>query len=98
MGVGPRHPIAGTPAGYSLNVTVLPATQRLSYLSAWPTGQARPNVSTLNSWTGKVVANAAIVPAGTNASVSVFVTDPTAVILDIDGYFALPGGPGALSF
>ena len=91
-------PIAGTPAGYSLNVTVVPTGQRLSYLTAWPTGQGRPNVSTLNSWTGKVVANAAIVPAGTNASVSVFVTEPTAVILDIDGYFALPGGPGALSF
>ena len=90
--------IAGTPAGYSLNVTVVPAQQRLSYLTAWPTGQARPNVSTLNSWTGKVVANAAIVPAGTNASVSVFVTEPTAVILDIDGYFAVPGGQGALSF
>ena len=65
--------IPASPAGYSLNVTVVPTqAQRLSYLTAWPTGRTRPNVSTLNSWTGKVVANAAIVPSGTNASVSVF--------------------------
>ena len=32
-------------------------------------------------------ANAAIVPAGANGAVSVYVTDTTNVILDIDGYF-----------
>ena len=83
--------------GYSLNITVVPPGP-LSYLTLWPTGQARPLVSTLNSWAGKVVANAAIVPAGTNESISVFVTNPTDVILDGNGYFAPPGGPGALSF
>ncbi len=90
-----------TPAGataYSLNVTAVPDTNYLGFLSAWPTGQVQPNVSTLNSWTGKVVANAAIVPAGTNGSISAFVTDPTDVILDINGYFSQPGGAGALSF
>jgi len=34
------------------------------------------------------VANAAIVPAGTNGAISIFVTNPTHVILDINGYFA----------
>jgi hypothetical protein len=42
----------------------------------------------LNSWEGSVVANAAIVPAGANAAISVFVTQPTHVVLDINGYFA----------
>jgi hypothetical protein len=37
------------------------------------------------------VANAAIVPAGTNESISVFVSNPTDVILDINGYFGPPG-------
>jgi hypothetical protein len=85
---------------YSLNITVVPnpATHYLGYLSTWPTGQPQPLVSTLNSWQGKVVANAAIVPAGTNSSVSVFVSDPTDVILDTNGYFAAPGGTGALTF
>jgi sugar lactone lactonase YvrE len=91
----------GTPspaAAYSLNVTVVPSTDYLGYLSTWPTGQPQPLVSTLNSWTGKVVANAAIVPAGSNGSISVFVTNPTDVILDTNGYFGAPGGTGALTF
>jgi hypothetical protein len=42
----------------------------------------------LNSWDGCVVANAAIVPAGANGAISVFVSNSTDVILDINGYFA----------
>ena len=89
--------IPATARAYSLNVTVVPDGP-LSYLTLWPTGQAQPLVSTLNSWTGKVVANAALVPAGTNDSISVFVTSPTDVVLDVNGYFGLPGSPGGLSF
>ncbi len=89
--------IPSTARAYSLNATVVPAGY-LGYLSAWPTGQAQPLVSTLNSWKGKVVANAAIVPAGTNESISVYVTNPTEVILDIDGYFAAQGSANGLSF
>ncbi len=91
----------GIPAwarAYSLNVTAIPLTDYLGYLTTWPTGSAQPGVSTLNSWTGKVVANAALVPAGSNGSVSVFVTDPSNVILDINGYFGQPGGTGELAF
>ena len=82
---------------YSLNITVVPAGY-LGYLTTWPTGEPQANVSTLNSWTGKVVANAALVPAGTNESISVFVSNPTNVILDINGYFSQPGSQGALFF
>ena len=82
---------------YSLNVTVVPSGP-LGYLTTWPAQQNQPFVSTLNSLDGSVVANAAIVPAGANGGISVFVTDPTGVILDINGYFAPPGGAGALSF
>jgi uncharacterized repeat protein (TIGR01451 family) len=89
--------IPATARGYSLNFTVVPSGY-LGYLTTWPTGQTQPNVSTLNSWAGKVVANAALVPAGTNGAISVFVSDPTAVILDTNGYFAAPGSAGALSF
>jgi hypothetical protein len=60
----------------------------LEYLSVWPAGSPQPFVSTLNSWDGSVVANAAIVPAGTNGAISVFVTDSSHVIVDINGYFA----------
>jgi hypothetical protein len=89
--------LPATARAYSLNVTVVPEGP-LSYLTLWPTGQAQPLVSTLNSWTGKVVANAALVPAGTNESISVFVTNATDVVLDTDGYFAASDSSGALSF
>ena len=79
--------IPSNAAAYSLNVTVVPDGV-LSYLTAWPTGSPQPQVSTLNSFDGAVVANAAVVPAGTGGAISVFVTNRTHVILDIDGYFA----------
>ena len=40
----------------------------------------------MNSPDGRIKANAAIVPSGNNA-VSVYVSDTTDVIIDIDGYF-----------
>src|SRR5271165_1123194 len=88
--------IPSTAVAYSLNVTVVPSGA-LNYLTMWPSGQAQPNVSTLNS-DGRVKANAAITPAGTNGGVSVFVSDATHVILDIDGYFVPAGTASALAF
>ena len=88
--------IPPTAAAYSLNVTVVPNAS-LGYLTIWPTGEPQPYVSTLNS-DGRIKANAAIVPAGANGGVSVFVTDATQVILDIDGYFAPSGTTSSLAF
>ncbi|MBI4907459.1 MAG: hypothetical protein HY820_27790 [Acidobacteria bacterium] len=81
-------------SAYSLNVTVVP-NGVLSYLTLWPAGQPRPVVSTLNSFDGRTKANAAIVSAGTNGAVSVFVTDRTDVVLDINGYFVPPEAGGS---
>jgi hypothetical protein len=78
---------------YALNVTAIPHNI-LHYLTIWPSGQPQPNVSTLNSPTGAVVANAAIVPAGTDGDVSVFAYDDADLVLDINGYFAPPGNRG----
>ncbi len=89
--------IPATAQAYAMNFTVVPPGY-LGFLSTWPTGVAQPNVSTLNSWTGKVVANAAIVPGGTNESISVYVSNPTDVIMDVNGYFGAPAGGSALSF
>lgn len=83
--------IPANAAAYSLNVTVVPKGP-LAFLTMWPAGQQQPNVSTLNSPNGQTVANAAIVPAGTNGAVSVYVTNSTDIILDISGYF-LPQMP-----
>ena len=48
----------------------------------------QPFVSTLNSPLGLVVANSALVPAGTNGGIQVFVTNSTDLIIDTNGYFA----------
>ena len=85
--------IPSTAVAYSLNVTVVPI-QSLGYLTVWPAGEAQPVVSTLNSGDGRVKANATITPAGTNGGVSVFASDATQFILDIDGYF-VPAGTSA---
>jgi uncharacterized repeat protein (TIGR01451 family) len=83
---------------YSLNFTSVPKTGKLSFLTTWPAGQTQPLVSTLNAPTGRVTANAAIVPAGTNGGVSVFVTDDSDLVIDINGYFAPPGQGGLSLF
>jgi hypothetical protein len=64
----------------------------LGYLTIWPAGQPQPVVSTLNSQDGRIKANAAIVPAGANGDISVYVTDTTNVIVDVNGYFAPVSG------
>jgi len=78
--------IPATAKAYSVNVTVVPSGP-LGWLTAWPTGSAQPLVSTLNSYDGSIVANAAIIPAGTNGAISFFVTNDTHLVLDINGYF-----------
>jgi hypothetical protein len=85
--------IPPTAQAYSFNVTAIPAGT-LGFLTTWPTGQAQPVVSTLNDVKGTITANAAIVPAGTGGSVSVYVTNDTEVLLDVNGYFAPPGVGG----
>jgi uncharacterized protein (TIGR01370 family) len=67
-------------------------------MTLWSTGQAQPLVSTLNSLDGRIKSNAAIVPAGTSGAVSVYATDATNVILDINGYFVPTTVSTALAF
>lgn len=90
--------IPSTAAAYSLNVTVVP-NGPLNFLTVWPTGLTRPNISLMNSNDGRVKANAAIVAAGTSGSISVFASTrtDTDVLLDIDGYF-IPATSSSLAF
>jgi YVTN family beta-propeller protein len=81
---------------YSLNVAVVPHGY-LGYLTMWPTGEDQPLVATLNSLDGRIKANAAILPARYQGAISVYVTNTTDVVLDIDGYFA-PVSSSTLAF
>jgi hypothetical protein len=89
----------GIPAGtqaYAFNMTVVPSGS-LGFLTAWPAGTAQPGVSTLNALTGVITSNAAIVPAGVSGGITVYATNTTDLIVDINGYFAPPGA-GSLDF
>jgi uncharacterized repeat protein (TIGR03803 family) len=76
-------------AAYSLNVTAIPHGH-LGYLTIWPNGESQPQVSTMNSPDGRVKANAAIIPSS-NDGVSVYVSNTSDLILDINGYFPAQG-------
>ena len=97
------NPVAsscGIPANawaYSLNLTVIPLAP-LGYISIWPAGQPQPVVSTLNSFDGRIKANASIVPAGLNGAFTVYATGPTHVAVDINGYFVPATGSQNLAF
>jgi hypothetical protein len=85
--------LPATAQAYSMNFTSVP-NGPLNFLTTWPAGQAQPLVSTLNAGTGAVTANAAIVPAGANGDISVFVTNNSDLVIDVNGYFAPPTASG----
>ena len=78
--------VPSTAVAYSFNFTVVPHGP-LPYLTVWPAGQPQPEVSTLNSYSGAVAANAAVVPAGTGGAISVYVEGETDLLIDVNGYF-----------
>jgi len=75
--------IPNSTGAYSFNFTAVPHAPQLGVFITWPTGLLQPNVSTMNSYNGTVVANAAIVPAGANGAISIYVTDTADVLFDI---------------
>jgi hypothetical protein len=89
----PGCTVPATAQAYSLNMAAVPPGP-LGFLTVWPAGGSRPNVSTLNDLTGTIVANAAIVPAGTGGEISVYPSSETNLVIDIDGYFAPPATGG----
>jgi hypothetical protein len=84
-GGSPCAPPASAEA-YVFNATVVPPGP-LGYLTLWPDGQLRPQVSTLNAGDGYVTSNMALVPT-TNGSIDAYASALTQLILDITGYFA----------
>jgi hypothetical protein len=89
--------IPATAQAYSVRMTVV-APGPMGYLTTWPAGQPLPIVATLNAPNGGVVGNEAIVPAGISGDIDVYARANTDLVIDINGYFAPPGGTGALNF
>ncbi len=96
----PAYGSVDTPAAYSLNITAIPRTAQLGYLTMWPAGSSIPLVSTLIAPTGVATANTAIVPGGLGGAISALVSDNTDLVIDVNGYFSPPnaGVSGGLFF
>jgi hypothetical protein len=69
-----------------LNVTATDATGE-GFVSVWPTGGARPEVSNLNYVPGGTRANLVIVPVGTDMQVSLYSHAGAHLVADIAGWF-----------
>jgi hypothetical protein len=87
--------ICGIPSGIaavSLNFAVVGPLAE-GFLVSWPTGGAVPPVSNLNFTAGQTVANAAVVATSDTGSITVNVSAPTHLVVDINGYY---DGSGSL--
>lgn len=88
----------GLPAdatAYVLNFTAMPR-RSLVYLQAWG-ASGQPETSMLNSFSGKVMANAAVVQPASDGNISVYASDDTDLIVDVAGYYST-AAPNGLSF
>jgi hypothetical protein len=82
-------------AAVVLNITVTNTTTG-GFLTAFPTGQSRPNASNLNWSAHKTIANRVVVTIGTGGRVTLFNSSGTTdVIVDVNGYFTDGTGSGA---
>ena len=87
-------PAAGVSA-VVLNVTVTEPTAD-SFLTAWPTGQARPLVSNLNFVPGLTVPNLVVVKVGAGGQVDLYNNvGATHLVADVAGWFGPEGGAGS---
>jgi hypothetical protein len=97
-------PTAPEDAGgaFSVNITVVPKGGKpVGSVTVWGTSVQEtetPPTSTVNAGSGAVTANAAIITVNpaTGGSLSVYATDDTDLVVDVNGYFAfsqlVPGG------
>ena len=76
-----------------LNVTIT-GPNIASYLTVWPSGTSRPDVSNLNFVDRQVVANMVTVKIGANGKVSLFnFSGWTHVVADVVGFYSTSTGP-----
>jgi len=72
---------------YSFDITVVPPGP-LAYVTAYPTGQLTPVAAVaVESPQGTLASNTGIVPAGSNGSIDVYASNPTDLVVDINGYY-----------
>lgn len=65
----------------TLNLTSAGATAP-GYMTAWPTGKAKPGTSNLNYGKGDLITNSVTLTAGAGGKVDIYTHSPTALIVD----------------
>jgi alpha-tubulin suppressor-like RCC1 family protein len=84
--------VPATATAVTFNLTGASATAG-TFVTAWPTGAARPTASTLNLVPGQVTPNQVTVALGTNRSVTLYNNaGNTHLIADLAGYYATDRG------
>ena len=69
------------------NLTLVDA-DGAGYVTAWPTGGARPDVSSLNAHrTGQVVANHITIPIGADGTISLYNDAGGHLLVDVTGWY-----------
>jgi Zinc carboxypeptidase len=82
-----RVTVDATAKAAALTVTVVDTTAA-GYVTVWPTGTPRPNVSNINvAGAGETRANSAVVRLGTDGAVDVYVDAKADVLVDLVGLF-----------
>jgi len=72
---------------YSFDIVVVPPGP-LAYVTAYPTGQPTPVAAvSVESPQGTLASKTGIVLAGSNGSIDVFASNPTDIVVDINGYY-----------
>jgi hypothetical protein len=93
-GDGKAVPAAAT-AVY-LNITLDDDAPAQSFLTVWPTGEARPNSSANNALPGLVASNSFVAKIGANGSISMFNQQGAVnVVVDVVGYLLPLSAAGA---
>ena len=87
LSAGQLRIAAGTASAVVVNLTVTESTQA-GYVTAYPSSQTRPAVSSLNFAKGQVRANLVIVPVAADGSVTIYTIAPTQIVVDVFGYFS----------
>ncbi|MGH9133009.1 MAG: hypothetical protein ACRDZZ_03670 [Ilumatobacteraceae bacterium] len=79
----------GIPDGATAVAVTVTATQAESagFLTAWPAGQALPNVSTVNYEAFEDRANGAIVRLGAGGAIDIMAAAPAHIVVDVTGWF-----------
>src|SRR4051812_23892279 len=83
----PSAPVPANAVSVLLNITIDKNATADSFITVWPTGQARPNSSANNATPGQVTPNSIVVPLGAGGAVSIYnFTGNVDIAVDLAGY------------